>query len=100
LLLVRCAVIAAAVGALAQPLVLSAARRRVLESSPARAIIVDTSESMRRATPGGAGERALAVALREAARYSREASSSIVIETRDLRSAIPGAAAWLAGESG
>ena len=53
LLLVRIGAVALAVAALAQPLVLTAKRARSLDRGLARAIVVDTSASMRRATPGG-----------------------------------------------
>lgn len=98
LLAVRGALVAVAVFALAQPLLLTARRRRVLDADVTRAIVVDTSASMHRVTPGG--ERTLDAARREAARYLREAPASIVIETNAPYRAIPGAAAWLASAPG
>src|SRR5205807_1608529 len=48
LLVVRVAILASAVGALAQPLLLTDGRARALDRGLARAIVVDTSASMSR----------------------------------------------------
>ena len=101
LLAVRMAILAAAVAALAAPLLLTEDRERDLGRALARAIIVDTSASMSRATvTGGAGERALDAARREAARLRDEATTSVILETRSPALAMPGASAWLATRPG
>lgn len=86
LLLVRAGVIAAAAAALAQPLFLTAGRRRSLDRGLARAIVIDTSTSMRPAI-----DSARAVARRLAS----DAQSSITIESNDPAAALSGAEAWL-----
>src|SRR5687768_7886986 len=53
LLAVRIGILAAAVAALAQPRLLTASRERNLGRALARAIVLDTSASMERATPNG-----------------------------------------------
>jgi hypothetical protein len=101
LLTVRMAILAAAVAALAAPLLLTEKRERDLGRTLTRAIIVDTSASMtRRTTTGGAGERALDAARREAARLADEATTNVMLETRSPALAIPGASAWLETRQG
>ncbi len=93
LLAVRAGILAAAAAALAQPLLLTANRRHALGDPLARAIIVDTSASMQRATPHG--ERAVVAARRVAAQLADSAQSSVVLESGAPAHAIAGAAAWL-----
>ena len=113
LLIVRMAILAAAVAALALPLLLTASRERSLGRSIARAIIVDTSASMAAATQARAlaagvsvpadspGARTgITVARAEATRLAGDASTSVVIETQDPARALPGAVAWLARQPG
>ena len=93
LLVVRAGILVSAVAALAQPLILTAHRTRALDAPIARAIIVDTSASMMRATVSG--ERAVDAARREAARLGAAAQNNIIIETTTPDRAIGGALAWL-----
>ncbi len=98
LLLVRLAILAAAVLALAQPLWVSAARKESLNASLARVIVVDTSRSMHAPLQGGttAVDSALALATTLAA----EASTSVIVQTGMPSSALAGAAAWLSTQGG
>ncbi len=93
LLAVRCGVIILAAAALARPLLLTAKRTQALDRGLARAIIVDTSASMRRSTPTGA----LAIdSARNAGRtLAASAQASITIESNDPSRALRGSAAWL-----
>lgn len=101
LLVLRCAIIAAAAAALAQP---------ALRTPPApggrppRAVVVDTSASMQRPLAGdGAGvttgataaDAALAAALADA-----DAATSVVIRDTDVRRALSRAGAWLREQPG
>lgn len=92
LLLVRVAILLAAVAALAQPL-LRATGKSSLETTIARAIVIDTSASMSRRTTSG--ERAIDAAKTQAKSLATEAPSSTTIETSNPARAIVGAAAWL-----
>ena len=96
LLAVRIAIVVAAAAAMAQPLILTAHRSQALGAPLVRAIVVDTSTSMRRATP--TGEAAFDVAQRTAARLRDSSSTSVVLETADPAGAIAGAAQWLLDE--
>jgi hypothetical protein len=93
LLLLRLAIVAVAVAALAQPLLLTPGRQRSLGRTLARAILVDTSASMARAT--NTGEPGSAVARREAQRLADEAQLGVIVETIDPAEQIAGAANWL-----
>ena len=93
LLFVRLAILAAAVLAFAQPLWMSTARKRALNNTIARAIIVDSSASMLRKAQGG--ERAFDVASKLSQSMSSEAQASTMIQTASPISALPGAIAWL-----
>jgi hypothetical protein len=88
LLAVRIAIVACAALALAQPLVLTPGRRQALDRGLARAVIMDTSASVRR----GAIDSMRALARRVAA----EAQSSIVVETGNPLGELPAAVAWVA----
>src|SRR5262245_57723722 len=94
LLALRCAVILLATAALAQPVLLTAHRRQALDRGLARAIVVDTSASMRRTMPTGAV--ALDSARLVVRRLATGAQASIVVESSDPRHALSGAVAWLA----
>ena len=98
LLIVRCAILAAAAAGLAQPLFLTADRERELGRTLARAIVVDTSTSMRRASPAGAS--ALVSARTQARSAQGEATAALVVETDAPARALPGAAAWLGTQEG
>ena len=113
LLLVRMAILAAAVAALAGPLLLTADRERDLGRSVARAIIVDTSASVAGdMAQGGAvagaqgagatqrGARPIELARREAARLAGAGGTAVRLETRSPALAIPGAVAWLDRQPG
>ena len=96
LMVVRMGIIAAAVAALARPLLLTADRQVSRGRSLARAIIVDTSASMRRgAQSGAAGESALDVARREAQRLVAESGPSVVVQSSAPGGAVAGALGWL-----
>ncbi len=99
LLLVRAAVIALAALATAQPLWSGADRRQAADAALARAVIVDTSSSMRRLTVG-VGERGVDEAQRGARQLAAEAALSIVIPTAYPASAVAGASAWLRRTAG
>jgi hypothetical protein len=94
LLAVRMAIVALAAFALAQPLLLTAGRREALDRGIARAIIVDTSASMRRLGPNGAALVDSARGL--ASSVSADARTSIIVESSDPAGAIRGAVAWMA----
>jgi len=96
LLLVRLGILAVAVAALAQPL-LRASRARTTTTALARAILVDTSASMRRAANGGT---ALEAARRDAQRLAAETGPSLVIESGSPARELRGADAWLVRQSG
>jgi hypothetical protein len=94
LLAVRVAIVALAALALAQPLLLTSGRRRALDRGLARAVIVDTSASMRRRAVGGGTLVDSALAAGE--RLARDAQASIVVRSPDPARAIPAAVAWVA----
>ena len=94
LLAVRVGILASAVTALAQPFFVTNARRRESARGIARAIIVDTSASMRRGSVGAA--RPLDSARVVAAVLARESQTSLVIETGAPRRAVAGAIDWSA----
>lgn len=98
LLLLRLAVLLAAVAALAQPRWRRATIGEVPGRGVTRAVIIDTSASMQRATPaGGIAQR---VADERAAELTAEAATSRQFRTASPQAAIPGAVSWLAGQSG
>jgi len=97
LLVLRCAVILAAVLGLAQPRWSNGERARSARM-PVRAILVDTSASMlRRAFDG-------TTALQRARAHGQQmldsAREAIVVETDQPGMDVPGAASWLEGRSG
>jgi hypothetical protein len=92
LLAVRMSILALAVAAFAGPRL--DAGNAVDARAIARAIVVDTSRSMMRATP--AGPRALDVARQRADSLARGATVATTVEAGDVPRALPGASAWLA----
>jgi len=95
LLVLRCAIVAAAVAALAQP--------RWSSSTPAarvpvRAILLDTSASMDRLTSAGTPARQSATTLARALLDS--AREGMIVETGRPGADIAGASSWLGGHSG
>ena len=88
------AILASAVAALAQPLSSDEQSTQRIARGIARAIIVDTSESMRQADASGA--RPIDAARREAERLARDAQTSLVIQSATPRRALAGAADWIA----
>jgi hypothetical protein len=97
LLVLRCAVIVSAVLALAQPLWPGALRTRDAQT-PVRAILVDTSASMRRLTSGGTTALDRARALAE--RMLDSSREGIIVETSRPAANVAGAASWLGRRSG
>ena len=93
LLFVRTAVVTAAVLALAQPVWLSPARLARWNAQTSRAILVDTSESMRRAGPSGA--RAMDAAAEAAAAEEQAAAQAVRISSDSLSRDVARAVAWL-----
>jgi Aerotolerance regulator N-terminal len=96
LLIVRLAIVAAAVCALAGPVFVAV--RPASTGTIARAIVVDTSASMNLPAPDG---RTAAVTARERAQsLTAGAATSRVIDGDALGPAIAAAAGWLASEAG
>jgi hypothetical protein len=93
LLLVRCGILVLAAAALARPLILTRERKQSLDRGLARAIVVDTSASMKRLTPQG--RTALDSAIRVARAMAAGATTSIVVESAEARRVISGANEWL-----
>lgn len=98
LLAVRIAILAAAVAALARPLWLTATRTNAANTSLVRAIIVDTSASMRRSVPGGG--RAIDAALRSSRQLADSATTAVVLRVASPSRAVTGALAWLGRRPG
>ncbi len=94
LLLIRIAIVAAAVIALAQPLLFTDAMRSTSDRALARAIIIDTSASMLRQTPGN--QRAIQTAQQVAARFFDSTSARAALLTGSPAGAIAGGVTWLA----
>ena len=93
LLAIRCAIVALAALALARPLLLTRGRKMEIERGVARALVLDTSASMRRLTPSGGS--ALDSARGVARSLAGDATASIVIETAQPARQLEGAVAWL-----
>lgn len=91
LLLLRVAILVAAVSALAQPFYASGAREQAYASSLARVVVLDTSASVQRA-----GANALDSARRLAAELVAEADIGMVLESAAPGHALAGGDAWLA----
>jgi hypothetical protein len=94
LLVLRCSAIVVAAAALARPLILTQQRKQSLDPALARAIVVDTSASMRRLMPSGMS--ALDSARRDARSIAAGAASSTIVESSDPSRAIASANEWLA----
>jgi hypothetical protein len=92
LLLIRCAILVAAVFALAQPVLHN--RDRTADAALARVVLVDTSASMLRDV------RAIDAARAEAQRLSAETATALIIESAAPAAQLQGAAAWLATQQG
>ena len=93
LLALRVALITAAVLAVARPIVLAPSRLRSWNARIARAVVVDTSESMRR---GSAGAQTPASAATEAADVEQvRATYGFRIEEGDVHSGLRRALAWI-----
>jgi hypothetical protein len=93
LLLVRATAIGLAAFALAEPIVITGSRLAHWDSLTARAVVVDTSDSMRDAvsadlSPARAAEKAASV-------EATQAAHSIRIDTDDLGEGVRRAAVWL-----
>jgi hypothetical protein len=93
LLLVRLAIVAAAVLATAQPLIVTAARWSAWNARIVRAVVIDASETMSLEDAGG--HRPADLAREAAAAETRSAARSVRIETPRLRDGLVQAAAWL-----
>ena len=101
LLALRCAIVAAAAAALAQPFWRSPGRARDLDAQIARAIVVDASASMARPARergSAATLTALEAARRAAAEAARGAAVSRTAEAADAGAAVARAQDWLASQ--
>jgi len=94
LMLLRVAIVAFGVGALAGPIVLTGGRVAAWNSRTARAVVVDVSDSMRAAD--GSGRPPEAAAAEAAAAELRTATYGRRIDARDLAEGLARASAWLA----
>ena len=94
LLLLRLGILAAATMALARPVFGRATRDASAARAGSRAIVIDSSASMRRV--GANGRHALDTARALATRTADSAATSTILESGAPASAIPGAIAWLA----
>jgi hypothetical protein len=94
LLVIRVAVLAVAVAALAQPRFITHAMRSTSNRALARAIIIDTSASMMRLTPGN--QRAVVLAQQVAERLFDSTTMRTALLTGSPARTIAGAVAWLA----
>lgn len=98
LMMIRVLIIAAAAGALAQPLWRTANRAGAAERRVVRAIVVDTSASTRRPATNTVSVRDSA--RRAATSFAADASVSIVIETATPAGVLQGVSSWLSGQNG
>ncbi|HEX3927702.1 MAG TPA: BatA domain-containing protein [Gemmatimonadales bacterium] len=98
LLLVRASMLALVAAALAAPLLLTRHRQAALDAVLARAIVVDTSASMRR--PGDGAIPLITMARQRAAALAAAAPLATIVETAEPTRAVRGAAAWLATQTG
>jgi len=93
LLAVRIAIITAAVGALAQPYVMTATRGRSASALLSRAIVIDSSASMSHASADGRPARDVARAT--ATTLEPRADSTTTIESEGLAAGLAAAEPWL-----
>jgi len=91
LLALRCAIVAAAAAALAQPALVTPPAPG---GRPPRAVVVDTSASMARASAG------VVDAAVETARADADVDAHVVIRAGDLRAGLAQAGAWLRTQPG
>ena len=94
LMIVRAAILALAVAALAGPIVLTEARASVWNARTARAVVIDTSSSMR--ATDGTGSRPEEAAAEAAEAELRSATYSRRFEASSLDDGVRRAARWLA----
>ena len=94
LMLARVAIVALSVVALAGPIVLTAARTAAWNSRTARAVVVDTSDSM--GIPDATGVAPERAAAEGAAAELASATYGVRLDARDLRQGMARASAWLA----
>jgi len=94
LMFVRVAIVALSIVALAGPIVLTAARTAAWNSRTARAVVVDTSDSM--GVPDATGVPPERAAAEAAAAELASATYGVRLEARDLRQGMARASAWLA----
>jgi len=94
LMLVRITIVALAVGALAGPIVLTETRTSEWNARTARAVVVDSSDSMR--VPDGSGAAPETAAAEAAAAALRTATYGRRIDADDLEEGLARAARWLA----
>jgi hypothetical protein len=94
LLLVRVAIVALAVVALAGPIALTAGRIASWNSRIARAVVVDRSDSM--GVPDGTGVAPERAAADSAAAELASATYGVRLDARDLHKGMARASAWLA----
>jgi hypothetical protein len=97
LLLIRLGIVIVAATALARPVFLPVDRSQTFDQL-ARAVVVDTSNSMQRIAVGG--QTALAAARDRARAHAAESQVSVVMETASPADALAGAAEWLRSKSG
>jgi len=97
LLALRCAIIAAAAAALAQPALRTAPAPG---GRPPRAIVVDTSASMLRTLAGDTATTGATAADAAVATALADADTSVVVRDSDVRRALSRAGAWLREQPG
>jgi hypothetical protein len=93
LLSIRLAIVAAAVCAVAGPVIVTPARLRAWNERVARAVIVDASAAM--STPDASGRTPLEIGREAASAETRSATNAERIETSSLSEGVVRAAAWL-----
>ena len=94
LMLVRVAIVALSIVALAGPIVLTQARTAAWNARTARAVVVDASDSMR--VPDVTGEAPARAAAEGATAELASATYGTRIDSRDLQRGIARASTWLA----
>lgn len=99
LLLLRAAAIVAAAVALAQPRVRPHAVAPAADAGTSRVVVLDTSASMQRPSLGGGSAATVANRLADSL-VGNAARGGLVVRAADLRSALQGASAWAALQSG
>jgi hypothetical protein len=97
-LAIRMAIAAAVVAACAQPYVRTRARQLAVDSALSRAVVLDTSASLQRISPGG--RAAIDEARDRASRLEPAATATVVIEGPRLPVGLARARTWLEQEGG